>query len=101
MLATAMSRSLPLAPRALKDELDRIEVDLTPPEEWLLDGLALCAEIATALGTWPPHPPTTPQEFARCAVALQRLDRWHRPLLPSEVTLPRRAEHEILLDRMA
>jgi hypothetical protein len=100
LLADAMSRSL-LAPLALREELDRIEVDAAPPEEWLLDGAALCAEIAGVLGAWPPHPPATTQEFARCAAALQRLDRWHRPLLPSETDLPRRAEHEILLDRMA
>ena len=86
---------------ALRRELDRIEADVVPPEEWRLPGPALCAEIAASLGVWPPHPPATVQDFVRCAAALQRLDRWHRPLLPFETALPRQPEHEILLDRMA
>jgi predicted amidohydrolase len=101
VLADAMSRSPPLDSRVLLHELDRSEPDASPPEEWLLPGTALCSEIAAALGGWPPQPPATAQDFARCAAALQRLDRWHRPLLPSETGLPRQIEHEMLLDRMA
>ena len=101
ILADTMSRSQPLDAQALRQELDRADADATPPEEWLLPGLALCVEIAAALGSWPPPPPTTARDFARYGAALQRLDRWHRPLLPSETALSRQAEHEILLDRMA
>jgi len=100
-LADAMSRSLVLDGAVLRRELEQLGGDIVPPEEWLIQGTTLCAEVVTAIGAWPPPVPTTAQDFARYAGGLQRLDRWHRPLLPDEIALPRLVEHEALLDRMA
>ncbi|WP_427975912.1 hypothetical protein [Acidocella sp.] len=96
-----MFHSPSFAPETLLKELDRLDLDMVPPDEWLIPSAELCAEVAESLGDWPPATPTTAKDFALCAAALQRLDRWHRPLLPSEVTLHRLPDHEAHLDRMA
>jgi hypothetical protein len=102
VLANAMSLSASLDLFALQEELERLETrfDHTPPEEWLIPGADLCTEIAAEVGDWPPLPPASAARFGEYMAALQRLDRWHRPLLPTEIDLTRLDEHEALLDNM-
>lgn len=101
ILAYTMAYSSPLVLTGLGDELEKSKADVTPPRDWLSSGVDLCTKVATMIGDWPPPPPLTAEAFARYCAALQRLDRWHRPLLPSETNTPRLPEHEALLSLAA
>ncbi len=100
-LADAMIRAGPLDHVDLQRELEGIEPEFRAPDEWRLPGRELCDKIKAVMGIWPPSVPDNVGQFVRYVVALQHLDRWHRPLLPTEMRLPRLEEHELLLDKIA
>lgn len=77
--------------------------DVDAPDEWVLDPGALFARPAlAAIDKWPPAPPEDEATFVRLVLALQVLDRWHRPLVEVGSPQPFRklAEHEAARDRL-
>jgi hypothetical protein len=70
--------------------------------EWELDSEKLLDATLPTLPSWPPHSPTNADEFTSYCRALQALDRWHRPLVPSSEPdlLPKRDAHREADDRL-
>src|SRR5205814_2149903 len=100
-IAAAMAAFSPSSIETFAEAVDRIDVGLDPPEEWVLDASALCLDVLSELGgIWPPPVPDSAGKFAEYARQLQRLDRWHKPTLPTAIDLGKNTEHEEALDRL-
>ena len=67
-------------------------------DEWRMEAADLCRETLDAFSSWPPPSPADERHFADYARHLQRLDRWHAPLIPA-TDLDRSADHEASLDQ--
>lgn len=71
-----------------------------PSEEWRLDGATICKSTIRMLGGIPSSLPADPVGLETLVTQLQRLDRWHEPILPHNVDMPRQPEHDEAEERL-
>ena len=71
-----------------------------PAEEWWVPGADLCASAISVIG--PPEGvlPTSLFRLGNWLEQMERLDRWHEPLLQHNVDLPKLPEHIAAQDRL-
>lgn len=91
--------------RWLSEATDRLMDDLpfdNGVDEWTLDSADVLI-LAMRGMKWPISPLKTSEEFFLAVRAVQILDRWHLPLVPSDSPelLPKRRGHVVVEDRMS
>lgn len=77
-------------------------VTAPPEDEWLLTGDHICSEVIAKLGgKMPDALPVDANGMIDLIEQIQRLDRWHAPIKPSNATLMARLDdHELAFDRL-
>lgn len=98
-IARAMIEFMPDDPSAWQRELNNVDPGYDMPEEWRVSAEDICISIVSVLGSWPPPAPANAVQFANYARQLQRLDRWHLPVLATSIDLERSRQHNDALDR--
>lgn len=80
--------------------IEEEEDGLDPPNDWLLPAATLCMKALFDFGDLSQGPPLDPPRLATWLLTVQRLDRWHAPLLPHNSELMRLAGHYEAEDRL-
>ncbi|WP_152639831.1 hypothetical protein [Sphingobium bisphenolivorans] len=77
-------------------------VATAPDEEFSLSGKAICSDVIINLGGKVPEKlPRDVREMIDLVQQIQRLDRWHSPIIPSNAALMRRLDdHHLAFDRL-